>query len=1005
MQPRPEQGKKSSACECGDPENFPPRGLENHVLPFFEGFVVRAIGFDSFCHNIQNGPMPNISWNEIRHRALMFSREWSRATREQAEKQTFWNDFFEIFGLSRRTLASFEEPVKRISGSKGFIDLFWPGRLLVEHKTAGHSLDSAESQAFAYIRDLVDSGRQDEVPRYILLSDFRRFALYDLEPEDQLDLPLFAGLRFHRLEFPLAELRDHVLAFAFIPGYKLHRYAEQDPANLKAVALMARLHDTLKAGGYAGHDLERLLVRLLFCLFAEDTGIFEPSAFELYIENRTQRDGSDLGPRLNRLFRVLDTPTERRQPNLDETLAALPYVNGQLFAEQIEFADFNADQRNALLSCTRFDWSRISPAIFGALFQEVLTPKERRHIGAHYTSERDILKVIRPLFLDNLRAEFESIKADRSTRRRGRLDELRQRLSGLRFLDPACGCGNFLVVAYRELRALELDILREQHGAQQALTFDEVNRLSTLDVNQFYGIEIEEWPVRIAEVALWLMDHQSNMRIHEAFGQPFLRLPLRNSPHIHHGDALRMDWNTLLPSAECSYVLGNPPFVGKSFMSPAQKTGMSIVISEAGGIRGSGVLDYVTAWYIKSAAYIDTTQIEVAFVSTNSIGQGEQPGILWNYLFSKFHLTINFAYQTFVWTSEARGRAHVHVVIESFSQRPRNTKVLFTSKDGAAGESSHIVSNISPYITEGADVALLARAQPICKVPPAMYGSKPVDNGGLIVEEREREELLAEEPDLERFLRPLVGAEEYLWNLKRWCFWLVDVRPSELRASKILRARLQKVRDFRQNSRKEPTRSAAATPSVFAEIRQPRSAYVVLPLTTSETRSYIPFGYFTADVVITNLCTAIPDATPYHFGILTSAMHMAWVKRIAGRLESRYRYSNTLVYNNYPWPESPTDSQRAKVERLAQAVLDARAQFPDSTLAALYDPLLMPPVLLRAHQQLDRAVERCYRPEPFPNDQARVEFLFALYDKLAAPLLPAPPRRRQPSRSRPGSAS
>ena len=582
------------------------------------------------------------------------------------------------------------------------------------------------------------------MPRYVLLSDFRRFALYDLEPEEQLDLPLFLGLHFHRTEFPLGELREHVLAFAFIPGYKLHRFTEQDPANLKAVALMATLHDTLRAGGYTGHDLERLLVRILFCLFAEDTGIFEPAAFELYIENRTQRDGSDLGARLNHLFRVLDTPPERRQHNLDEALSNLPYVNGELFSEQLEFAEFNTDQRNALLGCTHFDWSRISPAIFGALFQEVMTENERRHIGAHYTSERDILKVIRPLFLDSLRAEFEAIKADRSARRRGRLDELRARLSNLRFLDPACGCGNFLVIAYRELRSLELDILKEQHGAQQALTFDEVNRLSTIDVNQFYGIEIAEWPARIAEVALWLMDHQSNMRIHEAFGQPFLRLPLRNSPHIHVGNALRMDWNTLLANAECSYVLGNPPFVGKSLMDGSQKDDMMLVLREAGRIPGGGALDYVTAWYLKAAKYINRALIEAAFVSTNSISQGEQPGILWNYLFSNFHLSINFAYQTFEWTSEARGRAHVHVVIIGFAQRARREKAIFHQDDGEM-TSAHAL-NISPYLVEGGNAILLKCSKPISPVPECMYGNKPADGGFLILEDSDREKFLRDNP-------------------------------------------------------------------------------------------------------------------------------------------------------------------------------------------------------------------------------------------------------------------
>ena len=937
--------------------------------------------------------MPNISWNEIRHRALSFSRSWSEATREYADKQTFWNEFFDVFGISRRTVAAFEEPVRRLTGSTGFIDLLWPGKLLVEHKSAGHSLDAAESQAFAYIRNLLDAGRQKDIPRYVLLSDFRRFALYDLEPEDEENLPLFHGLNFHRIEFPLGELHRNIAAFAFIPGYKLHRFTEQDPANLEAVELMKNLHDALKAGGYYGHDLERFLVRILFCLFAEDTGIFEPSAFQLFIENRTQRDGSDLGARLAELFETLNTPEADRQRNLDEDLIPFPYVDGQLYAEHLRFASFNSAMRNALLSSCHFDWSRISPAIFGALFQEVMTKEERRHIGAHYTSERDILKVIKPLFLDKLRAEFAAAKADRSTRRSARLDELRGRLSRLKFLDPACGCGNFLVIAYRELRLLELDILCEQHGAQQALTLDEVSRLSTIDVNQFYGIEIEEWPTRIAEVALWLMDHQMNMRIHETFSQPFLRLPLRNSPHIHHGNALRIDWNDLLPSAECSFVLGNPPFVGKSLMDGNQKDDMLRILREAGNIAGGGVLDYVTAWYIKAARYILGTAIEVAFVSTNSISQGEQPGILWNYLFSNFPISINFAYQTFEWTSEARGRAHVHVVIIGFAELKRDEKYLFHHDNGDT--ISTLVSNISPYLVEAGNIALMKRSKPISSVPECMYGNKPADGGFLILEEAEREDFVHENPRARKYIRPLICADEYLNNIPRWCLWLVDADPAELKLSPGLVERIKGCKKFRDESRKLATNKLALTPSLFAEIRQPKSRYVCIPRHTSETRRYIPCGYLGPRYILHDSCTALPNAGLYHFGVLTSAMHMAWMKIVAGRLESRFRYSNTLVYNNFPWPENPTKAQRERVEAAAQAVLDVRAEFPESNLAALYDPVLMPPSLARAHLRLDRAVERCYRAEDFSNDRARVEYLFALYERITAPLLPAAPTRRR----------
>lgn len=933
--------------------------------------------------------MPSISWNEIRNRALTFSRVWSEATREQADKQTFWNEFFDIFGVSRRMVASFEEPVTRMRGTTGFIDLFWPGKVLVEHKTAGHSLEAAESQAFGYIHDLISSRRQEEVPRYILLSDFRRFALYDLEPEPQRDLPLFHGMRYERLEFPLAELRQHITAFAFIPGYQIHRTTEHDPANLKAVGLMARLHDTLKDGGYAGHDLERLLVRVLFCLFAEDTGIFDLGAFALYIENRTQRDGSDLGVRLAQMFQVLDTPPARRQRNLDEALAALPYVNGQLFAEQLAFAEFNTEQRNALLLCTHFDWSRISPAIFGALFQEVIKG-ERRQIGAHYTSERDILKVIRPLFLDRLKDEFEGAKADRSGRGPRRLSDLRQHLSTLRFLDPACGCGNFLVIAYRELRNLELDILLEQHGRQQALTLDEVNRLSTIDVNQFYGVEISEWPVRIAEVALWLMDHQSNIRIHEAFGQPFLRLPLRNSPHIRNDNALQMNWDDLLPRHECSFVLGNPPFVGHHYQNEQQKMDQQLVMRD---IPARGVLDYVSNWYVKAAEYITGTSCGVAFVSTNSICQGEQAGILWTELFSRYGITITFAYQTFAWESEARGRAHVHVVIVGFSLEAPTAKVVFQTADDALLKTT--ADNISPYLVPGPDRAFLPIRRPICDVPQMFWGNKPTDGGHLILSEEERQTLIDEEPEAAPFVRRYMSGGDFIDNNVRYCLWLVNATPAQLRRMPTVRRRLEAVSDFRKESKAATTRAYANRPALFRQIAQPESTYLAIPEVSSERRAYIPMAMLAPEIICSNKIQFIPNATVYQFGVLTSTMHMAWTKRIGGRLKSDFSYSNSLVYNNFPWPSQATELQRTRVMERAQAVLDTRAAYSDSTLGELYDPLLMPADLLQAHQQLDRAVERCYRREPFTSDQSRVEHLFAQYEQMAAPLLPATRRRRR----------
>jgi hypothetical protein len=517
-----------------------------------------------------------LQWNEIRSNAVAFSRDFQDAHRERGEAQTFWNDFFQVFGVRRRVVATFEEPVRNLRGTYGYIDLFWPTHLIAEHKSRGEDLGKAHSQAIQYIADLVNEGRIAEAPRYIIVSDFARIALHDLEAD-------------RSVEFPLGELHRHVQRFGFIAGYEYRTLDPEDPVNLDAVLIMGTLHDALEAGGYSGHQLERLLVRLLFCFFAEDSGIFSLKAFQLYIKHHTSPDGSDLGVHIEQFFQVLNTPPNRRQANLLEELADLPYVNGELFSEQLSFAAFNQALRECVLACSAFEWSRISPAVFGALFQTVMQPPERRQIGAHYTSERDILRVINPLFLDNLKSELESAGNDS-----GRLRALHQRLAGMRLLDPACGCGNFLVVSYRELRLIELEIVRRLFRRQQITDIGTVLRL---DVGQMYGIEIEEWPARIAEVAMWLVDHQMNQLCSEQFAQYFLRLPLSTSPHIHHGNALRIDWNQILPVEQCTHVLGNPPFVGKKARNDEQKQDMEIVLGQG---RGGSVLDYVTCWYAKA---------------------------------------------------------------------------------------------------------------------------------------------------------------------------------------------------------------------------------------------------------------------------------------------------------------------------------------------------------------------------------------------------------------------
>jgi len=929
-----------------------------------------------------------ISWNEIRHWAIAFSKNWTGVERERGEAQTFWNEFFDVFGVARRTVATFEEPVRGIKGKYGFIDLFWRGIVLVEHKSRGQDLQKAESQAFRYIQDLAREGRIDEIPRYVIVSDFARISLHDLEPEDQRNLPLFDQWRVHTIEFPLADFHKYIHAFAFIPGYKQHKFEEQDPINIRAVEIMGRLHDELEAGGYTGHQLERFLVRILFCLFAEDTGIFERETFRLYLLNRTAEDGSDLGPHLARLFAVLNTPREERQKNLDETLATFPYVNGELFAERLGFADFNRDMRNALLACTHFDWSRISPAIFGSLFQAVMEAKERRQIGGHYTNERDILKVVRSLFLDDLRAEFERIKSSKAE-----LKRFHEKLARLRFLDPACGCGNFLVITYREVRSVEIEILKALFpGDQPNLN---IQSLSLVDVDAFYGIEISEWPVRIAEVAMWLMDHQMNIRLSEAFGQYFVRLPLKKSPTIVCGNALRLDWKTILPPDQCSYVLGNPPFVGGKFQTDEQRGDMDLVGRE---VENSGLLDYVTGWYFKAAEFIQGTQIEVAFVSTNSITQGEQVAPLWAPLLQRFHIRILFAHRTFAWQSEARGKAHVHVVIIGFGSFDAGNRRIYEYGLDGNDVTVSTARNISPYLVDGSNIVVANRQRPLCDVGELAIGNKPIDDGNYLFTPKEKSEFLSKEPSAREYFRRWLGADEFINGIERWCLWVGDCPPERLRQMPEVMKRVEAVRKYREASKSAPTRKIAGTPTRFHVENMPTSRFLVIPEVSSEHRPYIPIGFVKPTILCSNKLRILPKATLYHFGVLSSTIHMAWVRQVTGRLESRFQYSVKLVYNNFPWPETSNAKQRAAVEATAQSVLDTRKKFPDATLADLYDPLAMPPALVKAHAELDRAVDLCYRPQPFQNDRQRVEHLFAMYERLIAPLLPSAKKARRKAR-------
>ena len=961
------------------------------------------------------------SWNEIRKAATAFSKRWKNAYDEKAQAQSFLKEFFAVFGVDTVVFNAFEHRVKFTDGSQGYADCFWQGKILVEMKSAGKDLDAAYQQAMEYVRTLPPA----DYPHAVVVSDFQRFRFYNLEKDNALT------------EFALKDLRKYVTLFGYMIGADDGgEIREQDPVNRKAAEQMARLHDAMKAVGYTGHPLEVYLVRLLFCLFAEDTGIFKPDQFSHCIGERTAADGSDLAAKLAELFQVLNTPKEKRLTSRDETIAKFPYVNGGLFAEMLPIAAFSAEMRKAILDCAALDWSKISPAIFGAMFQGVMDEKARHDLGAHYTAEEYILRLIRPLFLDALRAEFDAIVGRTkdggqrtkdlgrgtgetsfvfcplSSVQRHKLLAFHEKIASLTFLDPACGCGNFLLIAYRELRRLEMDVLEELHRDDPEQFLD-ISQLCKVSVSQFYGIEIEQFPAEIAKVALWLMDHLCNMEVADRFGQYFARIPIKDSPHIVCANALTTDW------PRTNYILGNPPFLGASSdgMDTEKKANMLALFPK------NKNLDFVCGWYKKANDLIQGTATRCAFVSTNSITQGEQVSALWKNL----NAEIDFAYHTFKWHNEAKGVAAVHCVIIGFhanenngrvervehveSASPSQTstrstcstrlKIIFDS-DGTAKPATHI----NGYLMDAPDIIVESRNKALCDVPQMVYGNKPTDGGNLILTPEEKDALLAAEPQAAQFIRPLLGAEEYIHGKVRYCIWLVDADVALLNKCPFVKARIEAVRQFRSASKKAATRKKADFPMLFDEVRQPKNGnFIVVPRVTSERRKYVPIGFLSSETVVTDLIQMIPDATLYHFGILTSRMHNAWMRAVAGRLKSDYRYSKDIVYNNFPWPEvenvanvkmlpkpntntqlgtgsigtGNTSTLATLITAAAQAVLDARAAHPNATLADLYDPLTMPPDLVKAHAHLDALVDKAYGLSPSCTDADRVAHLFKLY--------------------------
>lgn len=917
---------------------------------------------------------------EVRKRLQQFAKDFKDAGNEQQLAGIFWTRFYECYGIRAESATIYEQAVRKLDGGRGRIDSFIPGLLIVEHKSKGKDLDAAYAQASDYFLALSEKER----PKYIITSDFANIRLYDLKAKTHV-------------ECKLAELAKRADWFKFLLVGGEAEIVEETPINREAAYAISKIHEALLRANFKGRDLEVFLTRLLFCLFADDTGIFgENNLLRRLVEN-TREDGTDLGARLAELFDVFNQPQDDRQKNLDEALAVFPYINGALFAERTRIPAFDSELRKHLIASVVLDWSNISPAIFGAMFQGVLEQHSpdakrqatRRELGAHYTSERNILRVINPLFMDDLHEEFNAVR-----RNKAKLQALYDKLPTLTFFDPACGCGNFLVIAYRELRRLELEIIDELFNFKHSKGLLDIATLCRVSVDQFYGIEIDDAAAHIARVALYITDHQLNTEAAARFGNTRATVPLVHTPHILCANAVRTDWNTLLPASKCSYIISNPPFYGSSLQTKQQKEDMDYVYA---GSAGTGVLDYVCCWYVKAEKYLEfNDKVECAFVSTNSITQGEQPALLWKGLL-KAGIVINFAHRTFRWSNEGKGVAAVHCVIIGFSKHHRKVKKLYSYSDITAEPTLMIVSKINAYLVEANDILLEKRSRPICSyVQQMVYGSKPTDGGHLLLNEAEANDIKATDSIAAKYIRRFLGADEYLYNTPRFCLWLKDSTGQERASSPVLKKRIADVKSMRLASTKKPTQALADVAYLFGEIRQTNNPYVLIPLHTSEDRKYIPFGFMDSSVICGNANSMLPNATLLEFGLISSRMHMAWVAAVCGRIKSDFRYSSTIVYNNYPFPAITTEKIKADIESCALAVVKAREaedarcakENVHSSMAAMYGVGNMPESLLKAHIALDKAVDKAYGYKGADDDASRVAFLFKLYEEMTS-LLPA----------------
>lgn len=931
--------------------------------------------------------MPDKKMTAQRAAAKQFAEYWQGKGYEKGQSQPFWLSLLrDVYGVEHpEEFISFEDQVHLDHTS--FIDGSIPAtHVLIEQKSLDKDLDAPIlqssgvkltpfQQAKRYSAELSYSER----PRWIVTCNFAQFRVYDMEHPNSEPAVIY-----------LKDLEEDYYRLQFLVDIENTEIKKEEQVSFKAGELVGILYDKIleqykdPSNPESLRSLNMLCVRLVFCLYAEDAGIFgEHGKFHDYLKHIAEHNISDVRRGLIDLFRVLDTKPEDRDPYMEEELASFPYVNGGLFAdENIEIPRFTEEIVQILLSKASedFNWRDISPTIFGAVFESTLNPETRRSGGMHYTSIENIHKVIDPLFLRQLRVELNEIEEITVTnQRRSRLEAFQKKLASLVFFDPACGSGNFLTETYLCLRRLENEVIEHLIALEKGNTQGQIMLAGArhidimVSIGQFYGIEINDFAVSVAKTALWIAESQMLEETEKILTQHLEFLPLTTNAFIHEGNALRMDWKESVPVQRLSYIMGNPPFVGGMMMSRKQHEELEEVFPECPKI---GEMDYVVGWYAKAAELIQGTKICCAFVSTNSVCQGQAVAAVWKPLFNK-GIHIDFAYQTFRWDSEAKLKAHVHCVIVGFSAFESHTKKrLYLSNQ------MQLVENINGYLLDGKNIFVESRSTPICNVPKMRFGSMPRDGGGFILNEDEKNELIKSAPQAAKWIHLYLGAEEFINNKKRYCLWLVSASPSEIRSCKEILKRVEYVREFRAASKAAATRKFADTPTIFCQIAQPDTDYIIIPGVSSEKRKYIPIGFMNKDTIASNLVQIIPNATLYHFGVLTSNVHMSWMRTVCGRLKSDYRYSKDIVYNNFPWP-NPTEEQKAKIERTAQAILDARALYPDSSLADLYDELTMPPELRKAHQNNDRAVMQAYgMPVRGTTESSCVATLMEMYQKL-----------------------